>query len=224
MHRCVKTFVISLFFSKILDATFTYTAWDLDWNVVFPLRTINFEGQDYPCPNNPDKYLTALYGDWKTPNNRTDRETEPHTTTSAKPLTSKDTEPDVASILNETARLKHTELDTDKIHNTDPDRDAESYTEKNTEPGMANDRKPGTAKIPKTTISNRDVKADRTKYMEPGTGKKANRVKVRSKKTNKVKVRKRANLDRDMKPNIAQSASISCMIIVFITFMYTGIF
>ena len=31
---------------------------------VFPCSTINFEGHEFPCPKNPDKVLTAIYGDY----------------------------------------------------------------------------------------------------------------------------------------------------------------
>jgi lipopolysaccharide cholinephosphotransferase len=33
-------------------------------NNIFPLSTINFEGEQYSCPNNPDGYLTTLYGNY----------------------------------------------------------------------------------------------------------------------------------------------------------------
>lgn len=33
---------------------------------MFPLSTINFEGYEFPCPKNSDKYLKNLYGDYMT--------------------------------------------------------------------------------------------------------------------------------------------------------------
>lgn len=35
-------------------------------NSIFPLRHISFEGSDFSAPNNPDAYLTELYGDYMT--------------------------------------------------------------------------------------------------------------------------------------------------------------
>ena len=31
---------------------------------IFPLKTISFEGRDYPCQNHPEKYLEDIYGDY----------------------------------------------------------------------------------------------------------------------------------------------------------------
>ena len=157
-----------------MDATFTYIEWNIDWNVVFPLRTINFEGQDYPCPNDTDKYLTALYGDWKTPKIGADRvteqfkskanpETEPPTTKAdrvTEPPMTKPSKPELA-------RLKDTQEDTAKIHKTNPGGE--------TEPDTAKDTKPGTASMFVVNIYNtnpdRDTKLDKTKPTEPGTAK-----------------------------------------------------
>lgn len=36
----------------------------LDYETVFPLKTIKFAGQDFFCPNDSDTYLTAAYGDY----------------------------------------------------------------------------------------------------------------------------------------------------------------
>ncbi len=39
------------------------------YDEIFPLQKIQFEGKEYPCPNNTDAYLTRLYGDYmKIPN------------------------------------------------------------------------------------------------------------------------------------------------------------
>lgn len=34
---------------------------------LFPTRPIAFEGKEYAAPHNPEGYLTAVYGDWRTP-------------------------------------------------------------------------------------------------------------------------------------------------------------
>ena len=34
---------------------------------VFPLRSIEFEGVQYPAPQDVDAYLTLRYGDWQVP-------------------------------------------------------------------------------------------------------------------------------------------------------------
>lgn len=36
----------------------------MPYDVFFPLRVIEFEGKNYPCVNDIDTYLTALYGDF----------------------------------------------------------------------------------------------------------------------------------------------------------------
>lgn len=33
-----------------------------DYETIFPLKTINYEGYDLPCVNNYDKYLTSIFG------------------------------------------------------------------------------------------------------------------------------------------------------------------
>lgn len=35
-----------------------------DYDVIYPLRTIKFEGHVFPCVNDPDLFLTLLYGDY----------------------------------------------------------------------------------------------------------------------------------------------------------------
>lgn len=35
--------------------------------VVFPLSTVEFEGRCYAAPHNVERYLTTVYGDWRTP-------------------------------------------------------------------------------------------------------------------------------------------------------------
>ena len=34
---------------------------------VFPLKTISFEGYEFSCPADVERYLTIYYGDWRTP-------------------------------------------------------------------------------------------------------------------------------------------------------------
>ncbi|MBQ8751318.1 MAG: LicD family protein [Alphaproteobacteria bacterium] len=35
-----------------------------DWDTIFPLKSINFEGIDFPCVNDEDIYLTMVFGDY----------------------------------------------------------------------------------------------------------------------------------------------------------------
>ena len=46
----------------------TMTLWYDNWfrpkSLIFPLKEIEFEGQNFPCPNNSDEYLRLLYGDY----------------------------------------------------------------------------------------------------------------------------------------------------------------
>jgi len=37
-----------------------------DYNMFFPLKMVEFHGKMYPSPNDSDKYLTSLYGDYMT--------------------------------------------------------------------------------------------------------------------------------------------------------------
>lgn len=36
----------------------------MDNDIIFPLKTISFEGEEFSCPNQVQKYLTNLYGDY----------------------------------------------------------------------------------------------------------------------------------------------------------------
>ena len=38
--------------------------WFTNYNVIFPLRTIMFEGYEFSCMNNPDVFLTRVYGNY----------------------------------------------------------------------------------------------------------------------------------------------------------------
>ena len=38
--------------------------WFTSYDVLHPLKTIQFEGFDFPCMNNPDSFLTRLYGNY----------------------------------------------------------------------------------------------------------------------------------------------------------------
>ena len=35
-----------------------------EYNVLYPLKTIEFENQNFPCINKPNEYLTRLYGNY----------------------------------------------------------------------------------------------------------------------------------------------------------------
>ena len=35
-----------------------------DKDMIFPLKSISFEDQMFPCPTDPDRYLTSIYGDY----------------------------------------------------------------------------------------------------------------------------------------------------------------
>jgi lipopolysaccharide cholinephosphotransferase len=45
------------------------------FETVFPVKPIVFEGHEFPAPNNPDRYLTAVYGDYMTLPPEKDRRT-----------------------------------------------------------------------------------------------------------------------------------------------------
>lgn len=47
-----------------IDFCHTWKNWFTNYDVYFPFKTIKFEGYDFPCMNNPDNYLTRLYGNY----------------------------------------------------------------------------------------------------------------------------------------------------------------
>lgn len=47
-----------------IDFQHRWNNWFTNYNVVFPLKTIHFEGSEFMCMNNPDKFLTRVYGDY----------------------------------------------------------------------------------------------------------------------------------------------------------------
>ena len=47
-----------------IDYNHQWKNWFTRYEVLHPLKTINFEGIDFPCLNNPDAFLTRLYGDY----------------------------------------------------------------------------------------------------------------------------------------------------------------
>ncbi len=47
-----------------IDYSHIWKNWFTRYDVLHPLKTINFEGMDFPCLNNPDAFLTRLYGDY----------------------------------------------------------------------------------------------------------------------------------------------------------------
>ena len=75
----IKTMVhnkMTEFLSEVKDVEpNSYYVWGMDFNhgwknwftaydVLHPLKTIKFEGIEFPCLNNPDSFLTRLYGDY----------------------------------------------------------------------------------------------------------------------------------------------------------------
>jgi lipopolysaccharide cholinephosphotransferase len=38
--------------------------WFTNYDVIFPIKTIEFEGNIFPCINNPDAFLSRVYGDY----------------------------------------------------------------------------------------------------------------------------------------------------------------
>lgn len=47
-----------------LDFNHSWDNWFTNYDVLFPLSTIEFEGKRYPCMNNPDAFLTRVYGNY----------------------------------------------------------------------------------------------------------------------------------------------------------------
>lgn len=47
-----------------IDYNHQWKNWFTRYNVVYPMKTIVFEGEEFPCINNPDAFLTRVYGDY----------------------------------------------------------------------------------------------------------------------------------------------------------------
>ena len=47
-----------------LEFNHPWKNWFTRYEVLHPLKTIEFEGKEYPCLNNPDAFLSRLYGDY----------------------------------------------------------------------------------------------------------------------------------------------------------------
>ncbi len=45
-----------------IDYHHQWNNWYTHYDVTFPLKTISFEGYEFPCMNNPDAFLTRVYG------------------------------------------------------------------------------------------------------------------------------------------------------------------
>jgi lipopolysaccharide cholinephosphotransferase len=47
-----------------LEFGHSWRNWFTNYDVIFPIKTIEFEGREYPCMNNPDAFLSRVYGDY----------------------------------------------------------------------------------------------------------------------------------------------------------------
>lgn len=47
-----------------IDFKHGWNNWFTNYNVIFPLKTIEFEGQHFSCLNDPNAFLTRVYGDY----------------------------------------------------------------------------------------------------------------------------------------------------------------
>ena len=47
-----------------IDFHHRWSNWFTNYNVIYPLKTIEFEGKQFPCINKPNEYLTRLYGNY----------------------------------------------------------------------------------------------------------------------------------------------------------------
>ena len=47
-----------------IDFHHRWKNWFTEYNVLYPLKTIEFENQNFPCINKPNEYLTRLYGNY----------------------------------------------------------------------------------------------------------------------------------------------------------------
>lgn len=61
-HKVDKNIEPSLFYG--MDYPHPYDNYFFDYDKIFPLKTINYEGIDFPCPNDTDFVLTQTFGDY----------------------------------------------------------------------------------------------------------------------------------------------------------------
>jgi hypothetical protein len=47
-----------------LDFSHSWNNWFTDYNVIFPLKNVIFEGLEFPCINDPHAFLSRLYGNY----------------------------------------------------------------------------------------------------------------------------------------------------------------
>ena len=47
-----------------IDYNHSWKNWFSPFSTIFPLKTIEFEGYEFPCFNKPEEYLTKVYGDY----------------------------------------------------------------------------------------------------------------------------------------------------------------
>ena len=47
-----------------IDYHHRWANWFTNYNVIFPLKTIIFEGFEFSCMNNADAFLKKVYGDY----------------------------------------------------------------------------------------------------------------------------------------------------------------
>lgn len=47
-----------------LEFNHSWKNWFTYYDVIFPLKNVEFEGMTFPCINNPDAFLSRLYGDY----------------------------------------------------------------------------------------------------------------------------------------------------------------
>ena len=47
-----------------IDFNHLHKNWFMNYETIFPLKTIEFEGQEFSCINQPEVYLKSAYGAW----------------------------------------------------------------------------------------------------------------------------------------------------------------
>ncbi|MEA4967840.1 MAG: LicD family protein [Bacteroidaceae bacterium] len=67
LYPCINFFGIIFYHGKYLNHTLGVSYFKRrSIHDLFPLKTICFEGHEFPCPNNTHNYLTRIYGDYMT--------------------------------------------------------------------------------------------------------------------------------------------------------------